>query len=408
MTVALESDSFRDYHETVLPQQLDVTPTRIPRAYAESLKPLGIQIRETGEAYTYSVETNATEGASLRYQPGHDAAVTLIELERESWEDLTRDLESAAGLIYGHRVKRLRGDLMHLLHWEPALRWLFVGRPIFDPETVDLRDRRGAPLDPTHGFSLGDDREEMAHFLRTVGYLWIRNVLSPEEVATLRREAEQLRADAREGDQESWWGRRADGESVLCRVLRAGKQPAMRALHSDPRLRGLAELCDVPMESKYGAEEKDGVTLLWKQPDVEVGLGDLPWHRDCGMGGHASMCPTAVLSVFLGCNTPESGEIRFLPGSWEKSLPFAEAGDAQAPEGVAPPAQPGDVTFHYGDGMHVAPPPTSSQGPHRSCILLSYQRVGGGHHRGGRHYNDVLLGSEDGQIEDMKQIASRD
>ena len=89
------------------------------------------------------------------------------------------------------------------------------------------------------------------------------------------------------------------------------------------------------------------------------------------------------------------------------SLPFAEAGDAHAPEGVAPPAQAGDVTFHYGDGMHVAPPPTSIEGPHRCSVLLSFARVGGHHHRGGRHYNDVLLGREDGQIDHMKKVASQ-
>jgi len=263
------------------------------------------------------------------------------------------------------------------------------------------------PLDPLHGFAPGDDREDMAHFLRTAGYLWIRGVFSREEVAVLRAEAEALRAEAREGDQESWWGRRADGTSVLCRVIRAGRKPAMRALHSDPRLRGLASLCDVPMEPKQGADQRDGVTVLWKQPGVEEGLGDLPWHRDCGMGGHASMCPTAVVSVFLGPNSPEAGELRFLPGSWTTSLPFAEAGDPGAPEGVAPPARPGDVTFHYGDGMHVSPPPTSEAGPHRSCVLLSCARVGARHHRGGRHYNDVLLGREDGQVESMRRVASR-
>ena len=153
----------------------------------------------------------------------------------------------------------------------------------------------------------------MAHFLRTVGYLWIRNVFSEEEVEELRRESERLRSSAREGDQESWWGKNAQGESLLCRVLRAGKEPKMRSLHSDPRLRGLAELCDEKMVLKQAAEAKDGVTVLWKQPGVTEGLGDLPWHRDCGMGGHGSMCPTAVLSVFLGPNTPEAGAISFLP-----------------------------------------------------------------------------------------------
>jgi len=388
--------------------------TALPRAYAESLRPLGIRVRETGELRTYRVEPGR-DGAlgivchSEAGPEGGEEAATLIELDQETWRDLQQDLESAAGLIYGARMHFLRGDPMHFVDWEPALRWLFVGRPVYDPETIDLRDRRGAPLDPARGFALGDDREEMAHFLRTAGYLWLRGVLSSEELGTLRDEAERLRVEAREGDQESWWGRRADGTSVLCRVLRAGRQPAMRALHSDARLRGLVDLCDTPMKAMQEAEAKDGVTLLWKQPGVEEGLGDLPWHRDCGMGGHASLCPTAVLSVFLGPNAREAGELRFLPGSWTSSWPFAEAQAAQGQgiDGVAPPAQPGDVTLHYGDGMHVAPPPTSARGPHRSCILLAFARRDGYHHRGGRHYNDVLLGGEDGQISSLTNMASK-
>ena len=343
----------------------------------------------------------------------------VVEISHQSWEELVHDLESAAGLIYGNNIECIRGELMHMMEWEPALRWMFTGRPVYDPAAIDLRDSDGDPLDPTRGFTLEDDREEMAHFLRTAGYLWVRNAFSPDEVEALRAEADRLRDAAREGDQESWWGRKSDGDAVLCRVLRAGKEPRMRALQSDPRVTAISALCDVPMVAKMAADERDGVTVLWKQPGVEEGLADLPWHRDCGMGGHASMCPTAVMSIFLGSNTPEAGELRFLPGSWTTSLPFAEAGDPHAPKGVAPPAEPGDLTFHYGDGLHVAPPPTGKQSTdpdrspdgtgvsYRSCILISFAKVGSQHHRGGRHYNDVLLGSEDGQVAHMSKVASR-
>ena len=159
------------------------------------------------------------------------------------------------------------------------------------------------------------------------------------------------------------------------------------------------------MEHEQGPEDKDGVTLLWKHPDIASGLADLPWHRDCGMGGHASMCPTAVLSLFLEHNRPETGEIRFLPGSWQRTHAFADADAPNAPRGVAPPAEPGDVTFHYGDGLHVSRPPTRTTGPFRSTVLIGYRRAGGGHHRGERHYNDVLLGDADGQVKDMRTTA---
>ena len=402
MSAAFESLSFDDFHKSVLPRQLAQRDDRLPSDYARTLRPLGIRIRETGESITY-----ACDGQTLGASAGDERATTLVELAHESWEQIVHDLESAPGLIYGQRVKCLRGDLMQLVQWEPALRWLFGGRPVYDADKIDLRDASGAALDPARSFTLDDDPDEMARFLREVGYIWLRNVLSSDEVSELRAEAELLRADAREGDQESWWGRKADGTSVLCRVLRAGKQPKMRSLHGDSRLRGLVDLCDVEMDTKHGPADKDGMAVLWKQPGITEGLGDLPWHRDCGMGGHASMCPTAVLSVFLGPNTPEAGQLRFLPGSWTTSHPFAEADDSQGPEGIAPLAMPGDVTLHYGDGLHVAPPPTSEQGPHRCNVLIGFGRKDGGHHRGERHYNDVLLGSEDGQIQDMRKIASR-
>ena len=43
-------------------------------------------------------------------------------------------------------------------------------------------------------------------------------------------------------------------------------------------------------------------------------------------------------------------------------------------------------------------PPTSAEGPHRISVLLGFSPEGAGHHRGERHYNDVLLSREDGLV----------
>jgi hypothetical protein len=40
-------------------------------------------------------------------------------------------------------------------------------------------------------------------------------------------------------------------------------------------------------------------------------------------------------------------------------------------------------------------------------VLIGFARAGGGHHRGLRHYNDALLGAEDGQIEHMSKLVSK-
>ena len=256
---------------------------------------------------------------------------------------------------------------MRFVSWEPGLRAMFHGRPIFREDAVDLRDRRGAPLDPTRSFTLADDDAEMAHFLRSAGYLLVKGVFSPAEVDAFRRHGDQLRAMAREGDKLSWWARNQAGESILCRVTHAGRIPELRGLYRDARVQRLKSLSHHQLVTR-GQSEDDGISLLIKNPEITEGLSDLPWHRDCGMGGHASMCPVLIASLYLWPSRPESGELRMLPGSHEASCGFAEASDANAPRGVSLAADPGDVSLHYGDIMHAAPPPTGA-GPYRQCLL---------------------------------------
>ena len=141
--------------------------------------------------------------------------------------------------------------------------------------------------------------------------------------------------------------------------------------------------------------------MLWKKPDVVEGLADLPWHRDCGLGGHALNCPTAIMTICLTEGTPEAGELRVLPGSHRGSFPFIDGRDAAAPQGVPVDVAAGDVSLHYSDVMHASLPPMSSVGPHRVSVLMAFVPDESGHHRGGRHYNDVLLDSDDGQIEHL-------
>ena len=56
---------------------------------------------------------------------------------------------------------------------------------------------------------------------------------------------------------------------------------------------------------------------------------------------------------------------------------------------------------------HAAPPPESSQGPHRISVLLSYAPEGARHHRGEAHYNDVIFQGEGGEAPNMTQVAAR-
>jgi len=91
---AVESRSFQHYHESELLDRLRETSDRLPAGYAATLRPLGIRIRDTALAVTYCERDRGIEIVS-----GIETAATVIELSHESWEQLTRDLESSAGLI---------------------------------------------------------------------------------------------------------------------------------------------------------------------------------------------------------------------------------------------------------------------------------------------------------------------
>jgi ectoine hydroxylase-related dioxygenase (phytanoyl-CoA dioxygenase family) len=391
---------FGAFHREELPRRLAAGNGAI--AARDDLVALGgLAFRmPNGEAYTYQPRADGVDVVA-----GEAGAATVIEIAPELWSELAQDLESAPALLYAGRARCAKGDAMRFVRWEPGLRALYHGRPIFAPERADLRDARGRALDVNRSFDLADDREEMAHFLRTAGFLLVKGVFSPAETARLQGRASEHESRASKGDKRSWWGRNAAGAEVLCRVTHCERvDPELAALARDPRIASLAALSHhglVPRE-QWG----DGVAVLIKNPLMTEGLSDLPWHRDCGMGGHATMCPVLIFSIYLAPSRPETGELRMLPGSHEASLGFFEATDPRAPRGVGLAADPGDVSLHYGDIMHAAPPPTGA-GPFRKCVLLSFARPDAYNHRGETSYNDVLLGRDDGQVEHLAAVARR-
>jgi ectoine hydroxylase-related dioxygenase (phytanoyl-CoA dioxygenase family) len=392
---------FHAFHRTELPRRLATGNGALAAIHGDREGSFAFRI-SGGDAYSYV----PTEGG-IEIVPGDADADTVVEVSQETWEGIVRDVESAPGLLYAGRVKCVRGDGLRFVRWEPAWRAMFHGRPIFDPENNDLRDRSGGPLDPARSFLASDDPQDMAHFLRTTGYLFVRELFSADEVAAFVEDAAAVRREAREGDHESWWGRNAAGESVLCRVINAGRRPRLQRLREDPRLTALVGLADEKLAPSVDESGERTCTVLWKNPNVTEGLSDLPFHRDCGMGGHAIMCPILIASVNLTEASLDSGALRMLPGSWRASYPFVDPRHPRAPAGVTLNAGPGDVSLHYSDVMHASPPPTGS-GPYRISLLMAYTRPGARHHRGERAYNEVLLSRDDGQVEHLETVIGRE
>lgn len=392
---------FADYHRNTLPQRL--ASGRVARLDAAGgrLPSLALRVGD-GRSFTYRADERG-----VAIEAGDAGAATVLEIGIEDWCGLVHELDAPAGLVYGGRVRSVRGSAADLMAWESTLRALYNGRPPYRPEALDLRDRHGAPLDPGRAFAPGDDRADMAHFLDTAGYLFVRGVFTPDETARMLDEAIALRAEARPGDRLSWWGRNADGAEVLTRVTRANVKHDLGGLPAEPRLLALVALADRPLVHTKG--EGEGVTVIYKQPGMsDGGLADLPWHRDCGMGGHAILCPTLLLSIYLREATPESGELAMLPGSHRASYNAHDRTIDPWRHAARFAARPGDVSVHYGDTVHAAPPPTDPGRPEfRVSAVVCFAPAGAGHHRGEGSYNDALHQRDDGQIEHLDRVAKR-
>ncbi|MEE8558068.1 MAG: phytanoyl-CoA dioxygenase family protein [Myxococcota bacterium] len=397
-----EALDFHEFHREQLPRRLDGGRSVDAANAVRRLGSLAFR-RSEGGAYTYVPGDDGIEVV-----PGDDTADTVLELSQETWQGVVHELEAAAGLLYNQRAVCVRGNAIAWLSWEPGLRSMYNGRPIYDPDALRLEDLRGKPLDPARAFRPGDEREEMAHFLRTAGYLLVRNLFSPDEVERFLGEAEALRAEALKGDRLSWWGKNARGDEVLCRVTRAAAKPGLRTLPTDLRLEELKDLADEPLGHRARGTPEEAVSVIYKQPDMAEGLSDLPWHRDCGMGGHAVMCPILIASVFLTPGNPETGDLRMLPGSWKAACAPIDAAHPRAPTGISIDAGPGDVLLHYSDTMHAAPPPSRHDlDTYRISAVTGYARPGARHHQGATSYNAPLHRRTDGQIEHLSEVVKR-
>lgn len=383
--------NFDDYHAETLPALLAEGRAALAAKAAYGLKPLAIRVGDS--SYTYQMQDELVSICA-----GESLAETTIGLSQQHWQDLVYDLESAPGLLYNQLLESSEGDPFQLMRWEPALRALYCGIPPYEPSMAELRDRNGARLSADAAYSLDNSDEEMVDFLEAAGYLLVKSVFGEAEIEAMREQAELLRKAAVQGDNISWWGKNDQGESIVTRVLKAANQPAFRGLYTDARIARLGALPPYDLKP-WGEDKVDGVTVVFKTPSMSEGLSDLPWHRDCGMGGHAITCPQTVLSLYLYDATPELGSLLFLPGSHRACVGFFDPSEVGAPEGIAVAAKAGDITLHYSDVMHAAPAPSADSGPYRESVLMNfapdYEQ-----HRGGRHYNDVLLqNSDDGQVE---------
>ena len=377
MTTALTFGpvDFHRFHEEELPRRIAAGHGALAGGDLRGVAPLAFRVADS--AWTYAPRADTVE-----LVPGEHDAATVAEVDAAAWSDYVNELRTCFGLLYAGQVSFRRGGFEDLVRWEPALRALFHGRPIYDPARADV------PPDLTQSFTLADDG--WRDFFARCGFVHLRSVFQTAEIGALADETERLVETARPGDGRSWWATRADGEEVCCRVTYTtlASKP-IAAMAEDARIRQLADLG--PLGLVPTLDCLDGFALVVKQPGAVEGLADLPWHQDCGLGGHPVICPGIQIGVQLDAATAETGQLHVLAGSQGTSCHQLAANEEQRMPVAVLDTEPGDVTVHDPHTLHAAPPPTGS-GPGRRALYASFVRpetiayVGSG-----RAYNDVLF-----------------
>ena len=392
MTERFDLIDFDEFHTVELPRRLASDGGRRAAAAVQRVKPIAFRL-DDGRAYTYTPDSGG-----IAVIAGDDEAHTVVELSAQDWSDFVWELRTCFALFYADRVRFPRGSFGLLVRWEPALRAAFDGQAIYD-----LSDPPPVDADLGRTFTLDDSDSEIRDFIDAVGFVHLRGVFSADEVAAMRADVEAAVARARPDDRRSWWTT-VDGVEVCNRVNYLNEQSDLIAgLGDDPRLRRVGDLAGADLRDARDRMDGNGVVI--KVPGAESGLADLPWHRDCGMGGHPVKCPLLNVGIQLDAATPASGQLHMIAGSHLGTSPLPTAEQAERLPTVAVDTEPGDVTAHYGHVLHAAPPPGDRNAAGRRALYVTYvpplvfDMI-----EPGQGYNDVLFTRDAGRIHHLDEL----
>lgn len=358
---------FDTFHRVELPRRLlDGGNERMAWDVAGAA-PIALQLPD-GRAYSYVA------------RPGHvtvergvvDDAELVLEIGEQAWQDYVYELRTKAGLAYSHAVTIVRGAYERWDDWDPAIRSMYSGTPIYDPKPADFVDRHGKPLDLHRAFALDDDPDDMSHFLRTTGFLVVKGAFADRR-DELSDEVDRLRDGAREGELWSWWASDEAGRRFPYRLLyMAQRSSVVAALDDDPMVRhliGLAREDLAPVPDRV--EGHLAVLKPFGKGTAVTGFANLPWHKDCGLGGCPLTCPAAQVGIHLDAANAQSSQLVMMAGSHGKAChdTFTTERLAQLPI-VALETEAGDATVHMTCALHAGPEPTGPN--HRRTMYIPF------------------------------------
>ena len=355
---------FDEFHRTELPRLASSVNGALAAPYATGLDPLAFRVGDRG-SYTY-----AAGDGTIVATPGEADAATVVALTDDEWESFVTERFTRYGLLYNGAAQFPVGEFNDLCRWEPALRALWHGRPVYDPE------RHPVDVDVARSFGADDSDSEIAAFFQTAGYLHVRNLFSADEVEALRDEVARLAALATPDDARSWWTYTTDGVPAVCQLKYGAVDSSLVAgLHDDARIRRLIALSGEADGLRPNLDRNEGTKIIFKNPGATEGLTDLPLHNDCGLGYHPVACPMVLVGVHLDDGTPESGQLHMVAGTHRSTTPDPAITDISGWPTVALETRAGDCSVHFGHTLHGAPPPLvppSGAAPGRRTIYPAF------------------------------------
>src|SRR3954453_6785898 len=216
------STNFETFHTVDVPRLAAGANGALAAPYARDLPPIAFRVGDRG-SYTYR-----SGGPSIEATAGENDAVTVVALTDDEWTSFVTERFTRYGLLYNGAASFPAGEFDDLSRWEPALRALWHGRPVYDPE------RNPIDLDISTVFGADDSDSTMAHFFQTAGYLHVRSLFSADEVEALRDEVARLASRAKADDARSWWTYTPDGSPAVCQLKYGAVDSALVAgLHDD-------------------------------------------------------------------------------------------------------------------------------------------------------------------------------
>ena len=323
----------------------------IPGAIELGVRP--ITVDTPAGAWTMSVGPDA-----IRILPGDDGAA-LVRVDAQDLTDIVYDLRTPMTFLTAGTLDMERGSLTDFLDWWVVLRALIDGVAVHTAGSIGFRDRRGDPLDLHASFAVGDDPEDMAHFLAEAGYLHLRGVFTGGEMAQVSADIDAATPRYHPDDGRSWWARTAAGDDRAVRLQWFQEHSATTVdLLADDRLLRIGRLTtDGHSASRTG----NRIEALVKPIGVVEGISDVPWHKDCSLGRHSYQCCGLTVGISVTGADERSGQLAVVAGSHRALVQPAFARPSWGLPLIDLPTATGDVTVHTSCTMHMSHPPVDRE-----------------------------------------------